>query len=284
MKRQLYFLKNTAIIVLTIMLGYMPLSAATFTATTSGNWSSSATWGGTAPSFNLTTDQVVIPSGITVAMDNSVTVTGATAAVGVQGTLTSTASQSLTVNALGSLTGSGTINIGSLHLQALSVMTFSGAATVDTLTTALASLQLSGGLTVSNALNLSAGTLTLGSGGSLTLNSGGTIIMAGGSLSNNGGTLSLTASYNVAYTTASATTGIELSGSGLNNVTINVSSGNHVTLSSALTVAGTLSLTSGTLVLNGNNLTLSGSIAASGGGSVTSTSVFKHCAEYYRWG
>ena len=273
MKSQLQFLKNKAIIFLAVFLAYVPSKAATYTATASGNWSAGATWGGTAPSFNLTIDQVIIPPGITVTMDNSVTVTGATASVAVQGTLSSGTSYSLTLGALGSLTGTGTINIGGLNLQTASVMSFSGSATVDSVTTALANFQLSGGLTVTSALNLSTGTLNLGGASSLTMSSGSTIILSGGLLANGGGgTLGLSSSYNVVYLTASATTGVELSGSGLNNLTVNVSSGNNVTLSTPTTVHGTLALSSGNLVLNGFNLTLAGNIAANGNGTINSTS------------
>lgn len=256
-----------------IMFAWAPAKAATYTATASGNWSAGATWGGTAPSFNLTTDQVVIPSGITVTMDNSVTVTGATASVTVAGTLSSGSSASLTLGALGTLTGTGTINVGSLNLQTASVMTFSGSATIDTVTTALAAFNLSGALSVTSALNLNGGTLNLGGASSLTMSSGSTIILSGGLLANGGGgTLGLSASYNVVYNSSSTTSGVELSGSGLNNLTVNVMGGNNVTLSSSITVHGTLTLASGNLSLNGFNLTLAGNIAASGSGTITSTS------------
>jgi hypothetical protein len=98
-----------------------------------------------------------------------------------------------------------------------------------------------------------------------------TIAVSGASLSLSGGTLDLTANYNVEYTNMSTTTGLELSGSGLGKVTINVSGMNNVTLSSNLTTNDSLKFVSGTLILNGNNLTvngeLSGNIMISGNSS-----------------
>lgn len=63
-------------------------SATTYTAVASGNWSNGATWGGSAPPFTLgATDQVNIGIGITVTMDNNVTLNGLLSAINVSGTL-----------------------------------------------------------------------------------------------------------------------------------------------------------------------------------------------------
>lgn len=84
------------------------------------------------------------------------------------------------------------------------------------------------------------------------------------------GTFGLSNSYNVNYTTMSSTSGFELNGTGLNNITIDVLNGNTVSLASNLVVNGTLSLTSGTLVLSDFNLTLNGNIASIGNGDISS--------------
>ena len=57
--------------------------ASTFTAVASGNWSSSATWGGVIPALNNLTDQITIPAGITVTMDSDVTLNGITSQINV---------------------------------------------------------------------------------------------------------------------------------------------------------------------------------------------------------
>ena len=158
------------ILLLAIILSSASAYALTYTATASGNWSSTTTWvGGIAPSFNLTTDAVIIPSGITVTMDNSVSVTGVLASIDVEGALSSNSSTTLTVGSLGTLSGAGAINIGTLDLQSGSTMSFTGTSNVGTLTTSIASLQLGAQISVSQMLNLSAGTLSIQSGGSVTM-------------------------------------------------------------------------------------------------------------------
>ena len=65
MKKILQPLKTTLLTLILIVSTGLVTMAATYTATTSGNWSSAGTWGGTAPSFNITgADVVIIPLGI----------------------------------------------------------------------------------------------------------------------------------------------------------------------------------------------------------------------------
>ena len=90
--------------------------ASTFTAVTSGNWSSSTTWGGSAPSYEISTDHVVIPVGINVTMDNSVTFSGGLSELYVSGTLSSASNTFLTINNAASITGVGTINVDNIVL------------------------------------------------------------------------------------------------------------------------------------------------------------------------
>src|ERR1700741_4659161 len=71
--------------------------SATYTAITSGNWSSITTWGGTAPSLTNTGDYISIPLGINVTMDNNVTLSGLTAEINVAGTLSASSSNTLNV-------------------------------------------------------------------------------------------------------------------------------------------------------------------------------------------
>src|SRR5665647_3207830 len=82
-----YFLQKATILTITLLLGVSYASmAATFTATTTGNWSSATTWGGTGPSFNITgVDNVIIPLGVTVTLDANLTIDNAAASLSVGG-------------------------------------------------------------------------------------------------------------------------------------------------------------------------------------------------------
>jgi hypothetical protein len=126
---------------------------------------------------------------------------------------------------------------------------------------------------VDETLELMGGTLNMASG-TISLSSNAWIIVSGGMLTASGGVTNLTNAYNVRYTGSSATTGLELSGSGLTNIDISVPSTSSVTLASDLNVKGNLILNSGMLVLNGNDLNFSGSgnVAAGGTGTISATS------------
>jgi hypothetical protein len=264
-------IKTTAILMLVVILTGSSAFAAAFTAVASGSWSSTTTWGGTAPANTITSDQIIIPAGITVSLGNNVSINGATASLAVLGSLTDNATDTLALTA-GAITGTGSIAVNSLALNATSTLAFTGTIAVQTLSNSSAGLALTANTTVNQTLYLAGGTLSIEAAGVLNLASNSTIVVAGGQVVNDGGTLSLTGSYNVDYISSSSTTGTEITGAGMHNLTINVSSGNNVSLSSDLTVSGTLALTSGSLVLNGHNLTLTGDIAAGGSGTISSTS------------
>jgi len=262
---------KTGILVLAVLFFTFCAKAATFTTVASGNWSSSATWsGGNVPSNPLTTgDQVIIATGNTVTMDANVTINNALAELNVAGTLTGSATTYLTVSS-GTVSGAGTINTGYTAFSEGAVLLFTGNLTTAYLNSSALTLKTLATVVVSNTMTLGAGVLSLETGGTLTLSTGATIMIAGGKLTTNGGTLALSSNYNVSYTTASATTGAELTGNGLQSVTINVPSGQNVNLSNDLTVGGTLALTSGTLVLNDKNLTITGDVTSTGG-TISST-------------
>jgi len=247
--------------------------AAVFTAVSSGNYSSTATWsGGVAPSAFVLLDQIVIPSGITVNLNNDITLNGALASLDVAGTLSTSNSSSLTMT-LGALSGAGTVVVNALTVSLGSTFSFAGTLTAATINAATG-FQSSADIMVGQALNLTSGTLSLVSGGSLDVSTGGTIFVSGGLLTTGvGGTVGLLGNYNVSYTGVSSVAGVELAGSGLRNVTVNVTAGNNVTLASSLTVVGTLTLTNGTLILAGNDLTINGPLAVAGSGTIASTAV-----------
>ena len=246
------------------------VSAATFTAVASGNWSSQTTWGGPAPSFNLTSDQVIIPAFLTVSLDNNLTVNGVTASLNIQGTLTAVSSADSLELGFGAITGDGSITLQAVKLDSSALLAFTGTLSAELLYSSSLAIQSAASITVAQTLVLQGGVFTLSQGG-LTLASNAVVNIEGGALVNSGAVLDLTSSYNVVYSNSSATTGLELSGSGLNNVTVNVPDSNTVTLSGNLTVNGTLSLQSGYLALNGHTLHLSGNLATGGTGTIAST-------------
>src|SRR6202012_2337816 len=116
MKTKLSKLKKMRLLILGAMLVSSCSFAATYTAVASGNWSSSATWGGTRPPFTLgALDQVTIGSGFTVTMDSTTTLNGLLSQLTVTGTLTSTANSLIVTT--GTLTGAGTLVVNGLTLN-----------------------------------------------------------------------------------------------------------------------------------------------------------------------
>ncbi len=264
-------IKRAGALILAILFFNTVSYGATYTAAVSGNWSSSTTWGGTAPSFTNTADQIIIPALITVAMDDNVTLNGSTSTLAVAGTLTGATGNYLTVTE-GAITGIGSIATGYVTMGTGATIAFTGTIATDYYSnTSSATLKSYANVIVAKSMTLTSGALSIESGGVLAFTTGATIIMAGGQLVANSGTITLTSSYNVAYS-AAATTGAELSGIGLTNLTINVPSTSAVTLNSDLVVKGTLTLTSGVLALGSRNLKIAGDIASSGSGTVASTS------------
>lgn len=245
--------------------------ATTYTAVSSGNFSSSSTWGGVTPPSNITLDQVIIPSGINVMMDNNITLNGAIAVLTVNGTLSASGSTSINF-IMGTVAGAGSITADTLTMGAAATATFTGSLTSNVMNVGL-TLATSATVMVNNTLNLTLGTLSFVTGGSLAAANNATIVISGGLLGvGTGGTINLNNAYNVTYaSSASTTSGVELSGPGLQNVTVDVGTGNNVTLTSSITINGTLTTTSGSLNLSGYDLTLNGTIAAGGNGTISTS-------------
>ena len=245
--------------------------AAIFTANSSGDFNSPSTWtGGIVPPTMVMLDQIVIPSGISVIMDEDIELSGALAALDVDGQLTSSAALTLT---LGNLSGTGNVVVDAMNVMVASTFNFTGDLTANTLNSATG-FQSSAIIVVNNSVTLVAGTFTVLSGGTFDLGANGTIFISGGMLAvGTGGSVALVNPYSVVYTGVSAVAGVELTGSGLRNVTVDVPTGSSVTLASDLTLIGVLTLTNGRLVLAGNDLTLNGAIGASGNGTVSATNL-----------
>lgn len=242
-------------------LAFMSVSsyAATITATVSGNWSNASTWSGGAAGASITSDNIVIPAGITVTLDMNAQFTTILSSLNVMGTLTSNASNSLTVNSLSNISGSGTLNLDYLELGTAGGMTFSGTANIHRFVTSAASLSLVSLLNITDTLHLKAGVLSLGTGANLMLMTNSNIKVEDGSLSTAGGLFTGINAYNVLYVGSSKTSGIELNGSGAKNFDVQLSSATQsLTLGSNTTINGTLHHNMGSLVLNGKTLTVKG--------------------------
>lgn len=245
-------------------------NGSTYTAVASGKWSSATTWGGTPPPFTLSSDiDITINAGITVTMDSDVTVNNVLALIDVVGTLSASANGKLTVSS-GMVTGIGSIDASELILSAPGIFSFTGALTVDTLINSIVSLSTFSQITVNDKLILN-NSIEFGTGGTLTMGANSNITISGGGIILSGGSLNLTAKYSVDYVSVNAITGMELSGSGLGSVTINVGVSNKVTLGMNLTTNDSLTIVSGTLMLNGYNLTVNGVVSSGGAGLIFST-------------
>lgn len=252
--------------------------AKTFTAVISGKLSNSATFGGDQVPVTLSANDVIlIGAGITVDMDQDIIINDATSSVSVLagGTLQSSSSNYIAMTN-GSLTGSGTIDVDSIMLAVQSGVAFTGKMSARAMTMSNATINSAIEVTANEALYVMNGTSTFTQGTLKMSNSNTTdIIIDGGMLDiQAGATADLTTNYNVMYVGSSSTGGVELTGSGLQMIDVNVGNGNNVTLDNDLVVTGNLSLTSGTLVLNGNNLTFNStsSFDATANGMISSTS------------
>ncbi len=170
---------------------------------------------------------------------------------GAGSSLSSNASSDLTVLGSGGLNGMLLFDAGS-SLNDLTINRASGGM-----------VKIASAVNVAGHLNLLDGFFSIESGGVVTMNTGSTVHVEKNVFSLNTGSFVGTASYNVEYMgNTSATSGPELSGVGLNNVTVNYTSNtNKVTLNNNTMIGGSLNMTKGSLSLNGKNLLLNGTIS-----------------------
>jgi|GEM_PF-800698 len=251
-------------------------SAATYTATSSGAWSSSSTWsGGTAPGNAPTLlDLVIISNGVTVTLDEDVTF-NLGASLQVDGSLISGSNDnSLTMN-LASITGSGTMDLKRLHFETGSTMTFSGTADIQKMWTSAGSLQLASELNLHDSLFLDAGTLNLASGSSFTLMSGSVLRIDNGIFTATQGIFNSGNAYEIQYVGADKATGIELSGSSISDIYIDLDDNDQeLSITGNVTWNGDIHHSAGMINLNGGSLTISGDYESESGamfmGSATS--------------
>lgn len=265
MKNQLLNFKKICVIACLLFCG----AASAFTAVTSGAWSSAATWGGTAPGPNVSSDDIIIPAGITVNLDMDVTFSGVLNTFSVSGALSGNANGVIMQS--GTLGGNGTISILRLQFNSLSAAAFTGTMNLARMINSGLSLGFVAVANVTDSLILQAGSLVLNTNSNLTMMTGSTIRVNSGSMSVSGGIFGTGNNYNVLYVGSSKTTGVELSGTMLQNVTLNLNSNSEtLTLSSNTGIANNLNLMMGKINLNGRKLTLSGDLMTSVGATFMS--------------
>lgn len=251
-------LKNGAFAAFLLITG--SVSAATYTAISSGAWSNASIWaGGVSPGSSISLlDNVVINAGATVTLDSDVQFSGLLTSLEVDGTLQSVSSDNylLDMNS-GVLSGTGTITLYKLRFGTTGTMTFSGTSSVDKLWNSSTTLNLVGQLSVNDSLFLDAGTFNLSTGGTLTFMSASVIRVDGGTMTASSGLLNNSNNYSVVYVGSNKTTGLELAGSGLTDVWVNLDDNTQIlSIGGDVTIEGVLHHNQGMIGLNGASLTL----------------------------
>lgn len=268
MKKQLQTLK-LAIILLGLVIS---TTANAFTAVTSGNWSNAATWGGVAPGPNVSGQDINIPLGITVTLDQDVTFSGLLNTFLVDGELSSTSNNWVMISS-GTMAGDGSVMIDKLTFTgALTACTFSGDMMLRMLENQTLSLGITATIDVADTLVLESGAININTDGNFTMASNSVIRINDGSITVGGGILNLTNMYNVYYEGTSKTTGIELNSSSLNHIDIDMDDNTQVvSLGTDADINGMLHVWSGRFGLNGTHLTLTGNVIMEDNTRITTT-------------
>nr|WP_294862308.1 T9SS type A sorting domain-containing protein [uncultured Fluviicola sp.] len=241
-----------------------------FTAVTNGNWTDPLTWGGVAPSGNVSNQDIIIPSGIDVNLDTDVTFSGLLNSFTVDGTLSSSGNKQLAIQS-GTFSGSGDVDIQRIEFSGLlTTCTHTGDMTVHSFVNSGSLLTLALQLTVSDTLNLDGGSLTLNTGSNLMMNTNSTIVRNGGSLATSGGVFNSGGAYHVRYIGGAKTTGIEINSSNLQNTDVSMDDNTTIlTMGSDLQIHGNLQLNTGILSVGANDLEILGNMNIQSGAALT---------------
>ncbi|MDP3199901.1 MAG: T9SS type A sorting domain-containing protein [Algoriphagus sp.] len=244
-------------------------NAGSFTHTVGGDWTRTGTFTPGTSTVNFNGNN---PASIQASTFNNLTFSGAGA---------KTASGNLTVNGnilisnnfnagsgthtlLGNWTNNGSFISGTstIAFNGSTAQTISGSSTNSFISVSLnnsAGLTLSSAISINGTLTLSSGTMAAGT--NLSMNSNAAIIRSSGAIT---GTIQGSNPYNLSYQGASKTTGGEVSGSGLNNISValnasqTLTAGSSFSVSGSLTIPATINLNMGSFQLSGNTLSTSG--------------------------
>lgn len=269
-----------SIVLINICCSSSAAFALKYTSVASGNFSSNTTWlGGVVPPVNInTSDTVLIESGHNVILDQDITFSQATAMLDVRGILRSSGSKHINFNGSSIMNISGTLDIDSMTIANVTNANISGQCTIKKLRCLIFSPSGSGNVVVTERLYVY-GSLSNTGGNTINIAPNVVIYMMGGQIIPTGtGIFTLPSVYDVIYSNSAhlQPTGIEATGTGLRNVTIDLlTDTSELKLGADLGIgSGTLTLTKGILSLNNNNLRFgsNGDLAASGTGKLKSTS------------
>lgn len=242
-------------------------SAATYTAISSGAWSSAAVWsGGSAPGTSLgLLDQVIINSGVTVTLDQDVDF-DLGASLQVDGTLQSGSNTNMLTMTLANISGTGNISLSRLSFGTAGTMTFSGTANVDRMWTSAASLQLASQFTLNDSLYLDAGTLNMGTGSNFTFAAGSVLRVDNGTFTASAGTFNSGNAYIVRYVGSSKSIGLELSGNAISDVWVDLDDNSQsLSVTGNTVIHGNIHHNMGSIDLNGGSLSIMGNYSAANG-------------------
>lgn len=252
-------------------------NAIIYTAHTSGNFSSAATWSPGVPPISVGANDIVINSGVTVTLDRNLEFANTNSLLQLNGSAKIVAATSGSYSIAfknGFLTGTDPtceIDVDSLYISGLPPANVSFAGTMKADVVALAAAAVVYKVEVNERLRFLSGTTNLNLG-SLTLNASTTptIYFEGGILNSLGGTLSLNP-HHVCYKDASlsvSNSNWEIS-SNTQNVEFDLGTGT-ISLSGNLTIPrAKLMLTSGDVDIDGRVLEISGTGAIDPSGTGT---------------
>jgi hypothetical protein len=205
------------------------------------DWNNANNWCGGIPNSNSIV--VSIPSGVTVNLDTSPSVSELTIA---STSVINAGSNTVTIANGGTFSNNGTFNAQTGTVAFSGTGTLAGNATTFNNLTTNGNLTASASPTINGTLTLTSGTLTVGAN-TLTVN--GSISTTSGNIDASNASATVVFGGSTAQTVpASAFTG------NINNLTLNNSAG--LSISQDLSVVGALALTSGKLTIGANHLTL----------------------------
>jgi hypothetical protein len=249
-------------------------NAHAFTAVVSGAWSSATTWGGVGPGTTVSSQDVIIPTGITVDLDVDVTFSGLVInTFTVDGTLNSTANHNIWMTG-GAFAGSGTVDVHRLSFSGLlTTASFTGSLTVNTLQNQGSALALAAFVTISDTLDLDGGSILINTGGNVSLMTDANVRVDAGTLATGGGVFTTTTSYDVWYYGTSKTSGLEVNSTNLGDLHLMLDDNLQILTQGInnLVINGALDMQTGQLDISNNHITLKGDIVVSTGSLLISS-------------
>lgn len=260
---------TTAFLAITFLLFSLHLSATTFTAIASGDWTDSATWDGDAPTnLIIGEDVIVIPEDIVVKLNTDIQINSNLASLLLEGTLTSVENK---INLLaGAINGNGEMTLKELKLGSGSIFGCTGLTTLETLDNAGNHSMTSTELNISKNIKLQTGILSFALGCTLNCEPDLVVNVKDGTMIQGEGLINLNGDINIVYSGTSTATGVEIASNLVNDVTISLSDPTaSVYLQNNLFVKGNLLIETGILDLSGYNLLTDGNILTQNSGKLS---------------